>query len=409
MRSSITDSVIVTTVPFSEPDATPRELLADAGIALSVNPLGRRLQADEVAGAIGDHAVVIAGTEPITAAVMAACPNLRAICRVGIGLDSVDLTEARNRGIEVSYTPDAPSGAVAELTIGLMIDVARGASEADRAIRGGTWQRTLGRRLGASIIGVVGVGRIGSRVIRHLLGGFPGVRVNVGQPIAMSVDELLTGTKAQLAVKIFGPDTEVLLEGSQDLQSILQEIPGATDVQADQITGAPQLVVSLNRPALGRYGLSVEEALDALRSGVGGAEAGAVFEGVRQFPVIVRYAEEDRNTPAAIGRTLAGHKAEGRFPAYPYGSDFTEIERTLTGALKGLRGGFSTRRLLRLARHARRLTRLPAAARPYLARMELAAPRGWREALYARLVVLALLDAGAITAEADEGRSRDKG
>ncbi|MEP1597172.1 MAG: efflux RND transporter permease subunit, partial [Hyphomonas sp.] len=150
--------------------------------------------------------------------------------------------------------------------------------------------------------------------ISENLGGFPGVRVNVGQPIAMSVDELLTGTKAQLAVKIFGPDTEVLLEGSQDLQSILQEIPGATDVQADQITGAPQLVVSLNRPALGRYGLSVEEALDALRSGVGGAEAGAVFEGVRQFPVIVRYAEEDRNTPAAIGRIILESSSGARVP-----------------------------------------------------------------------------------------------
>ena len=150
--------------------------------------------------------------------------------------------------------------------------------------------------------------------ISENLGGFPGVRVNVGQPIAMSVDELLTGTKAQLAVKIFGPDTAVLLEGSQDLQSILQEIPGATDVQADQITGAPQLVVSLNRPALGRYGLSVEEALDALRSGVGGAEAGAVFEGVRQFPVIVRYAEEDRNTPAAIGRIILESSSGARVP-----------------------------------------------------------------------------------------------
>ena len=150
--------------------------------------------------------------------------------------------------------------------------------------------------------------------ISENLGGFPGVRVNVGQPIAMSVDELLTGTKAQLAVKIFGPDTEVLLEGSQDLQSILQEIPGATDVQADQITGAPQLVVSLNRPALGRYGLSVEEALDALRSGVGGEEAGAVFEGVRQFPVIVRYAEEDRNTPAAIGRIILESSSGARVP-----------------------------------------------------------------------------------------------
>ncbi|RIJ20766.1 efflux RND transporter permease subunit, partial [Henriciella barbarensis] len=150
--------------------------------------------------------------------------------------------------------------------------------------------------------------------ISENLGSFPGVRVNVGQPIAMSVDELLTGTKAQLAVKIFGPDTEVLLEGSQDLQAVLQEIPGATDVQADQITGAPQLVVSLDRPALGRYGLSVEEALDALRSGVGGAEAGAVFQGVRQFPVIVRYAEEDRDTPAAIGRIILESSSGARVP-----------------------------------------------------------------------------------------------
>ncbi|MEE2878854.1 CusA/CzcA family heavy metal efflux RND transporter [Hyphomonas sp.] len=146
------------------------------------------------------------------------------------------------------------------------------------------------------------------------LGSFPGVRVNVGQPIAMSVDELLTGTKAQLAVKIFGPDTKVLLEGSQALQAILQDVPGATDVQADQITGAPQLVVSLNRPALGRYGLSVEDALDALRSGVGGAEAGAVFEGVRQFPVIVRYAEADRDTPEAIGRIILESASGARIP-----------------------------------------------------------------------------------------------
>jgi len=150
--------------------------------------------------------------------------------------------------------------------------------------------------------------------ISDSLGSFPGIRANVGQPIAMSVDELLTGTKAQLAVKIFGPDTIVLLESSQELQSILQDVPGASDVQADQITGAPQLVVSLNRTALGRYGLSIEEALDALQSGVGGAEAGAVFEGVRQFPVVVRFAEEDRNTPAAIGRIILESESGARIP-----------------------------------------------------------------------------------------------
>jgi cobalt-zinc-cadmium resistance protein CzcA len=146
------------------------------------------------------------------------------------------------------------------------------------------------------------------------LAEFPGVRVNIGQPIAMSIDELLTGTKAQLAVKIFGPDSEVLLESSQALQSILQEVTGASDVQADQITGAPQLVVSLDRVALGRYGLSVEEALEALRSGVGGAEAGVVFEGVRQFPVVVRYDEAGRDTPAAIGRIILESSSGARIP-----------------------------------------------------------------------------------------------
>lgn len=133
---------------------------------------------------------------------------------------------------------------------------------------------------------------------------FPGIRVNIGQPIAMSVDELLTGTKAQLAVKIFGPDADVLLQGSQDLQQILEGVDGASDVQADQITGAPQLVVSVDRTALGRYGLTVEDALDTLRAAVGGAEAGALFEGVRQFPVVVRFEEARRNSAETIGRLV---------------------------------------------------------------------------------------------------------
>lgn len=146
------------------------------------------------------------------------------------------------------------------------------------------------------------------------LESFPGIRVNIGQPIAMSVDELLTGTKAQLAVKIFGPDMDVLLEGSQDLQSILQRVSGASDVQADQITGAPQLVVSVDRAALGRYGLSVEEALDTLSAAVGGAEAGVLFEGVRQFPVVVRFDENRRDNAQAIGRLILESESGARVP-----------------------------------------------------------------------------------------------
>ena len=151
-------------------------------------------------------------------------------------------------------------------------------------------------------------------MISENLDAYPGVRVNIGQPIAMSVDELLTGTKAQLAVKIFGPQTEVLLDGAENLQAILQNIPGASDVQSDQITGAPQLVVSVDRTALGRYGLSVEDALETLRAAVGGAEAGVLFEGVRQFPVIVRLQEERRGSAAAIGRLILESESGAQIP-----------------------------------------------------------------------------------------------
>ena len=150
--------------------------------------------------------------------------------------------------------------------------------------------------------------------ISENLEGVPGIVVNIGQPIAMSVDELLTGTRAELAVKIFGPDSDVLLDKSQDLQAILQQVEGAAEVQADQITGAPQLVVRVDRAALGRYGLDVEDALDALRASVGGAEAGALFEGVRQFPIVVRFDEDSRDTPEAIRRIILKSPTGARVP-----------------------------------------------------------------------------------------------
>ena len=169
--------VIVTTTPFGAVDRTPLDLAAAAGIDLTLNPLDRRLQASEVLNVIKGFPVVIAGTEPISAEVMAACSDLKAICRVGIGLDSVDLTAARKRGIAVSYTPNGPSAAVAELAVGLVIDLLRGVGPADRALRQGVWSRFTGTRIAMSTIGVLGVGRIGRRLIRHLQGGFPGVRI----------------------------------------------------------------------------------------------------------------------------------------------------------------------------------------------------------------------------------------
>jgi D-3-phosphoglycerate dehydrogenase len=130
--------VLVTTIPFSDKDKRPLELLNKAGAEVIINPLGRKLKEADLVELISDVDVLIAGTESITEQVLEVATQLKLISRVGIGLDSVDLLAARQRGIEVCYTPDAPSAAVAEMTIGLMIDLLRSVQVSNHRIhRGG--------------------------------------------------------------------------------------------------------------------------------------------------------------------------------------------------------------------------------------------------------------------------------
>lgn len=176
--------VLITTVPFGEVDKKPLELLEDAGIEYTINPLGRRLQSNELADLIEDFDALIAGTEPITAETIRRGKRLRLVSRVGIGLDSVDLRAAREREVLVSYTPDAPAPAVAEMTVGLMISALRSLSQADRGLRAGVWHRIAGRRLAELTVGVIGVGRVGKRVIRHLEGFGARILANDPEPDA---------------------------------------------------------------------------------------------------------------------------------------------------------------------------------------------------------------------------------
>ena len=129
---------------------------------------------------------------------------------------------------------------------------------------------------------------------------FPGAQFNFTQPIAAAVDELLTGTRAQLAVKLFGPDSDVLQAKSTELEAIVRSIDGASDVQRDQLTGTPQLRIVIDRNAIARYGLNVNDVQAVLSTAVGGREAGQVFEEVRRFDIIVRYTEKSRATVEAI-------------------------------------------------------------------------------------------------------------
>ena len=170
---------LITTVPFGEKNRLPLEQLTAAGIEYLINPLGRKLKEDELAEMVSDFDVLIAGTELITDKVMNSASRLKLISRVGIGLDGVDLLAAERRGIHVSYTPDAPAPAVAELTIGLMLSLLRSVHVANAQIHRGEWHRHFGRRIPEVTIGIIGTGRIGGRVLRRLAGfGSPRILVN---------------------------------------------------------------------------------------------------------------------------------------------------------------------------------------------------------------------------------------
>jgi len=184
--------VLITTVPFADQNKLPLELLDGAGIDYLVNPIGRKLKEDELAEMISDFDAVIAGTEPITEKVMMRATQLKLISRVGIGLDSVDLIEAEKRDINVSYTPDAPAPAVAELSLALMLSLLRGVHVSNAQIHRGEWNRYFGRRITEVTIGVIGAGRIGGRVLRRLARlGSPRLLVNDLDPKPDVVNNLV--------------------------------------------------------------------------------------------------------------------------------------------------------------------------------------------------------------------------
>lgn len=139
------------------------------------------------------------------------------------------------------------------------------------------------------------------RILQQDLSEHPGILLNFSQPIATRVDELLSGVKAQIAIKLFGEDLEVLQEKGREIEAAVKTISGAADVQMEQISGEAQLVIEADRSELARYGLNVAQVMDIVSTAVGGEAVSEVIEGQRRFDVYLRMARIYRNDPAAIG------------------------------------------------------------------------------------------------------------
>jgi D-3-phosphoglycerate dehydrogenase / 2-oxoglutarate reductase len=160
--------VLISTSTFGVQCPEPLERLQKAGFEILMNPYGRRLRTPELLQLLNGVIGLIAGTELLTEEVFSHASALRVISRCGSGLDTIDAKAAHRRGIHILSTPAAPAQGVAELTVGLILGVLRRIAEADRGLRGGKWKPLMGNLLQGKVVGLVGLGHVGRRVVELL-------------------------------------------------------------------------------------------------------------------------------------------------------------------------------------------------------------------------------------------------
>lgn len=139
----------------------------------------------------------------------------------------------------------------------------------------------------------------------------PGQRIILTQPIEMRLNEMMEGTRAAVSVKLFGEDMNTLVSLTKEMSEVIEKIPGAGDVEAELKDPSPMLRIEPNYAFLHRLGISNQEILEAVGTGLGGLESGYIYEGVRRFPMVIRLSNEKRsdletirNLPVGVGLNL---------------------------------------------------------------------------------------------------------
>jgi len=136
--------------------------------------------------------------------------------------------------------------------------------------------------------------------IREELEKIPGIGLNITQPIAMRVDELISGVKSQIAVKLFGDDMDTLKEKAEEIARTVSGVKGVEDLRVEQTAGQPYLTMDIDRRKIARYGINVADIQEIIETAIGGKAATEVFEGDKRFAVLLRFPEEKRNNIEAI-------------------------------------------------------------------------------------------------------------
>jgi len=150
--------------------------------------------------------------------------------------------------------------------------------------------------------------------IEHRLEHFPGMNLNMTQPIQHNLDELITGVKAQLAIKLYGEDYEVLKDKAEQISEVISTMRGAADIQVEQVSGQNQIQIVLRRDAIARYGLNISDIQETIEAAIGGITIGKVFEEQRRFDIFLRFKPEFRNEIEQIDNLLISLPNGGQIP-----------------------------------------------------------------------------------------------
>jgi cobalt-zinc-cadmium resistance protein CzcA len=153
-----------------------------------------------------------------------------------------------------------------------------------------------------------------TNAMRDSLASIPGIAYSFSQPIQCRIDELVAGTKAQLILKLFGENMDVLKTKSDEIAKLLSSVKGCTDLVAEKISGQPYLTIDIDRAKIARYGLNISDVQEIIEIALAGKSASKLFEENKSFDITIRLPEEFRNSVESIGNILVPTSNGSRIP-----------------------------------------------------------------------------------------------
>lgn len=155
---------------------------------------------------------------------------------------------------------------------------------------------------------------LANRFKERIMEQIPGIEIEFTQPIEMRFNELITGVRADLAIKVFGDDLDVLNAKGRQIQRLMEEVPGAADVVLEKTTGLPEMLVTYNRKKIASLGLNIKELNKVVNTAFAGATVGTVYEGERRFDLVVRFNQHSRESISDLRNTYVSLPSGGRIP-----------------------------------------------------------------------------------------------